>query len=113
MRCGTRSKYITHPNLAQYIDVVRGRASRLGVVCEHYELHLAEFLQRRHRGGLPQDYVWVCAAQLLSAVATVHEQGLVHHSEPLPTCSLLHPICFAEPIVATFMGVQGCLPAAC
>jgi serine/threonine protein kinase len=78
------SKYITHPNLAQYIDVVRGRASRLGVVCEHYELRLLDFLQHQHRGGLQQQRVWGCAAQLLSAVAMIHEQGLVHHSELLP-----------------------------
>lgn len=97
------SKYITHPNLAQYIDVVRGRASRLGVVCEHSELHLAEFLQRRHCAGLPQEHVWVCAAQLLSAVATIHEQGLVHHSEPLATRSLPHSVCLTESIVPTFM----------
>ena len=52
------SKYITHPNLAQYVDVVRGRASRLGVVCEHYELRLLDFLQHRHRDGLQQQRVW-------------------------------------------------------
>ena len=75
-------KYISHPNLAQYVDVVRGRALRLGVVCEHYSLNLVGLLQRQqrhHAAGLPQPWVWGCAAQLLSAVAAIHEQGLVHH----------------------------------
>ena len=72
-------KFISHPNLAQYVDVLRGRALRLGVVCEHYALNLAELLLHRHPAGLPQPWVWGCGAQLLSAVAAIHEQGLVHH----------------------------------
>lgn len=74
-----RSKYIRHPALCQYIEILQGQASRLAVVSEHYSQSLQDVLQAGGQpSGFEAPFLRASAEQLLAGVAALHAAGIVH-----------------------------------
>lgn len=94
-------KTLTHPCLAAYLDLQRGKHERVVIVCEYYERNcrrllaserspIAEIHSFAHFDGR-EDYTQIVRrvfVESLHALAYVHSRGLVHHTLSLQSIQL-------------------------
>ncbi|XP_003741635.1 TBC domain-containing protein kinase-like protein [Galendromus occidentalis] len=95
-------KKLTHPCLATYLDLQRGKHERVVIVCESYERNCQKLLSSdksptaeinsfAHFDGSPPDYPEVVRRifyESLHALAYLHRQNFVHHSVSLESIQL-------------------------
>ncbi|KAI8597710.1 rab-GTPase-TBC domain-containing protein [Dissophora ornata] len=83
-------KSLSHPNLCEYLDVIKGKRDRVFVVQEHYTNSLEVVLNAQdieEKGGSPkgQDITQVrsWAAQILDGLVYLNTHGIVHRAMAL------------------------------
>ena len=69
-------KTMTHNNLCQYIDIVRGKHERLVVVSEHLKKSLFSLIQNQQLNSVCT--IEALAYQIMRGLDTIHQNGLVH-----------------------------------
>ncbi|CAB4391474.1 unnamed protein product [Rhizophagus irregularis] len=78
-------KTLLHPNLCEYVEIVKGKHDRLFVVSEYHMNHLGKLYQRNEEGntlvskmGMVMLREW--AFQILKALAYLNQNGITHHN---------------------------------
>ncbi|XP_046853443.1 TBC domain-containing protein kinase-like protein isoform X2 [Xenia sp. Carnegie-2017] len=73
-----RLKTLRHPNLCEYLDIVRGRHERLVIISEHYNVSLQSALLEGYFRDL--DVMKRIAHEILLGLAYLQSQDIVHRS---------------------------------
>ncbi|RIA85387.1 hypothetical protein C1645_781994 [Glomus cerebriforme] len=74
-------KTLLHPNLCEYVEIVKGKHDRLFVVFEYHMNHLGELYQSSgqvSKLGISMLREW--AFQILKALAYLNQNGITHHN---------------------------------
>ncbi|CAG8554240.1 18674_t:CDS:10 [Acaulospora morrowiae] len=78
-------KTLLHPNLCEYVEIVKGKHDRLFVVFEYHSNHLGKLYQRGEDGNIQVSSVAIpmlreWAFQILKALAYLNKNVITHHN---------------------------------